>query len=358
MDHPNTTINVEHAIVELQHGRPIMIFERGEGLIVQAVEGLDKERLDRFTTLTTAPRFVSLTKQRGQILYPHEEIKREIKISLDSLDIPSIRNLSALESFDESHVFPYVYAGKCSTTALQLAKLAEIIPALLVSPITTDIAGKENNIYSLSFSDIENYSKTIDRILTPIAKAPLTLLNAPEASITIFRAMPGSKTHYAITVGHPEGKTPLLRVHSSCFTGDLLGSLKCDCGDQLQESMRYMYDHGGGIILYMMQEGRGIGLLNKIRAYQLQSDGMDTVEANEFLGFGKDERPYLAAATMIKQLGYDSVKLMTNNPRKVKGLKEQGINVLKRVPLIITPHEHNDTYLGTKFSKLGHLKNE
>ena len=164
------------------------------------------------------------------------------------------------------------------------------------------------------------------------------------------------KEHIAISMGDCSSDQPLLiRIHSECLTGDALGSLRCDCGEQLQQAMERIAKEGRGAILYLRQEGRGIGLVNKIRAYNLQDQGADTVEANEQLGFGADMRDYSICASMLEHLGATEVKLMTNNPRKVNALKELGIQVVDRMPLQTESNPHNAQYLSTKAGKLGHL---
>ena len=164
------------------------------------------------------------------------------------------------------------------------------------------------------------------------------------------------KEHVAITFGDLSGDEPiLLRVHSECLTGDALFSMRCDCGAQLRESMRRIAEEGRGVILYLRQEGRGIGLLNKIKAYHLQDQGADTVEANEALGFGADMRDYGICRPMLSHLGITRVRLMTNNPKKVAALSDMGIEVVERVPLHQGSNPHNVKYLSTKAGKLGHL---
>lgn len=146
----------------------------------------------------------------------------------------------------------------------------------------------------------------------------------------------------------------LTRVHSSCFTGDILGSFRCDCGEQLQKAMKMVEAEGKGVILYMNQEGRGIGLINKLKAYKLQEEGMDTVEANLHLGFGMDERDYGVGAQILRSLGVTKLKLMSNNPRKRAGLKGYGLEIVDIVPIEVAPNPHNEKYLKTKRDKLGH----
>lgn len=167
------------------------------------------------------------------------------------------------------------------------------------------------------------------------------------------------KEHVALVFGEVSGETPVLaRVHSECLTGDALFSLRCDCGFQLQEALKKIAESGSGVLLYLRQEGRGIGLLNKIKAYHLQDAGADTVEANEALGFDADMRDYSMCQPMLAHLGVQSVRLMTNNPRKVKALSEFNVNVAERVPLQVGKNSHNENYLATKMGKLGHMMTE
>ena len=168
-----------------------------------------------------------------------------------------------------------------------------------------------------------------------------------------------NKEHIAMVFGDVSGDEPVLaRVHSECLTGDSLFSLRCDCGFQLQEALKRIAENGRGVLLYLRQEGRGIGLLNKIKAYHLQDQGADTVEANERLGFAADLRNYNMCEPMLEYLGIKSVRLMTNNPRKVKALETYGVKVSERVPLQVGKNRHNEEYLATKMGKMGHMMTE
>ena len=165
-------------------------------------------------------------------------------------------------------------------------------------------------------------------------------------------------THLALTMGDILTPEPVLtRVHSECFTGDVLGSLRCDCGPQLHTALKMIADEGRGVLLYMRQEGRGIGLLNKLRAYKLQDAGLDTVDANVALGFPPDMREYGTGAEILKDLGLKKLRLMTNNPGKISGLEQYGIEIVERVPILIKPNEFNEKYLITKESRMGHILN-
>lgn len=173
-----------------------------------------------------------------------------------------------------------------------------------------------------------------------------------------FEEVANNKAHVALTLGDVANivshEPVLVRVHSECLTGDALFSLRCDCGPQLESALQQIAEIGRGALLYLRQEGRGIGLLNKIKAYQLQDQGADTVEANEQLGFGADLRDYSIGKAMLDHLGIQQVRLMTNNPHKVAQLTEQGIDVVERIPLHVEHHQHNKKYLATKAGKLGH----
>ncbi|HKS88585.1 MAG TPA: GTP cyclohydrolase II, partial [Stellaceae bacterium] len=192
--------------------------------------------------------------------------------------------------------------------------------------------------------------------LTRVAEARVPLADAEDARLVAFRPGDGGSEHLAILIGAPDPEAPVLvRLHSSCFTGDVLSSLRCDCGEQLRGAIAAIAEAGGGALLYLAQEGRGIGLVNKLRAYQLQDAGFDTLDANEQLGFDADERVYLPAAEMLRQLGFRTVRLLTNNPDKVAALERYGIRVVERVPHVFPANGHNERYLRTKATRSGHL---
>jgi GTP cyclohydrolase II len=229
-------------------------------------------------------------------------------------------------------------------SALTLARAAGLLPALwLLDSAAEGAAG-------ISIEDIGNCMGQV----TLVARARLPLEDMPDTQIVAFRS-PAGEEHVALVIGAFGGVPPLVRLHSECLTGDVFGSLKCDCGPQLQAALRLIGVAGGGVLLYLRQEGRGIGLANKLRAYALQDRGLDTVEANERLGFADDERDYVDAAAMLRALGIKKVRLLTNNAAKVDGLTAAGIGVVERVAHHMPANPHNADYLAAKRAKSGHL---
>jgi GTP cyclohydrolase II len=227
--------------------------------------------------------------------------------------------------------------------ALRLARLSGLLPALWL----VEDADSRTEIGAAAI--LEAPSATV-----LVARAKLPLDDMPPAQVAVFRASDGEE-HVALIVGAFGGQPPLVRLHSECLTGDVFGSLKCDCGPQLKQALRLIGEAGGGVLLYLRQEGRGIGIGNKIRAYALQDSGFDTVDANIRLGFADDERDYEEAAAILLALGISSVRLLTNNPTKVDALQRAGVNVVERVAHHMPANPHNADYLGTKRAKSGHI---
>lgn len=210
------------------------------------------------------------------------------------------------------------------------------------------------NLKIVSIKDLIEYRLKRDSLIEEIVRVKMPT-KFGDFTLVAFKDKNSNNEHLALIKGEWEKDEPVLtRVHSSCFTGDILGSLRCDCGDQLHTAMQMVQKEGKGIILYMNQEGRGIGLLNKLKAYKLQEEGMDTVEANLHLGFKMDERDYGVGAQILRHLNITKLRLMSNNPRKRVGLIGYGLEIVENVPIIITPNKHNEKYLSTKREKLGH----
>ena len=243
----------------------------------------------------------------------------------------------------------HIDAGEAATTAMELGRLAGILPAFLLGgdPAVT-----------ISPADLKAWKNPAHLIIQSRARLPVEALE--EAEIVAFRARDDMREHVALILGRQSSeRTPLVRLHSECLTGDVLGSLKCDCGPQLDAALAAMADEarggGWGVLLYLRQEGRGIGLINKLRAYQLQDQGFDTVEANERLGLPNEARDFPVAARMLELLGAGPIRLMTNNPAKVAALEAEGVTVAERVPHALPANPHNTRYLATKRDRAGHL---
>lgn len=236
--------------------------------------------------------------------------------------------------------------GAAAEAALRLARAAGLLPALFVVHRT------EEGWTAVAANAVAEFAHSASLRIASRARLPTRY--AEKAEIVAYRSESNAAEHVALVVGDPTGHPPLVRLHSECLTGDVLGSLKCDCGPQLDDAMAAIAAAGWGILLYLRQEGRGIGLINKLRAYALQDQGFDTVDANLRLGFSDDERDFTVAASMLKLLSQKKVRLLTNNPRKVAGLEAAGIEVAEQVPIRSGANPHNQAYLDSKRLRSGH----
>jgi GTP cyclohydrolase II len=234
--------------------------------------------------------------------------------------------------------------------AISLCKAARLLPAAVVVPLAGAVPEGLTVVTAAAALD------DAPTVMTEVVAARVPLSVSEAGRLHIFRPADGAEEHYAVEIGSPPRDRPVLaRLHSACFTGDLLGSLKCDCGPQLRAALAQMGAEGAGVLLYLNQEGRGIGLANKMRAYALQDQGFDTVEANHRLGFEDDERDFRIGADILKRMGFSAVRLLTNNPAKVSRMQDCGMTVVERVPLKVESNRHNEGYLATKAAKSGHL---
>lgn len=346
--------SVRMAIALLRAGRPVRI--AGSATVtVAAVETLTQELLDLLDPQRRAR--LAISGERAAALHLANE--------RDAADPAAPAMLRRADWLDAATALAIADPGQdlerppigplqpvvddCAETisaALDLARSAGLLPALWV--FEADAAAATVTVVQIAH---ERQHPSVDLV----ARARLPLEEVPPTQIVAFRASDDGQEHVALVVGAFAGKPPLVRLHSECLTGDVFGSLKCDCGPQLKEALRIIGEAGGGILLYLRQEGRGIGLANKIRAYSLQDRGLDTVDANRRLGFADDERDYGHAAAMLRALGIEEVRLLTNNPAKVAGLESAGINVAERVSHQMPANPHNADYLSTKRRRSGHL---
>ncbi len=363
--------SVERALAELRRGASVVLHDwSGKGALVQAAEQASPEGLAALAALTGTEPMLLVTARRAEAL-GLPEAKSLIAsggvmaLALEEQKAGGIRALadptSPQDSAPQADRAVPAPPG-LDVAAVELTKLARLLPAALLAPlpgqpVQSPVAWADaRDLMAVSAANVAEYRFAAARGLTPVANAAVPLAGAEQARIIAFRPDDGGMEHLAIIVGEPKADEPLLlRLHSECFTGDLLASLRCDCGDQLRGAIEAMAEAGSGIVLYLMQEGRGIGLVNKLRAYTLQDRGADTLDANEQLGFDADERVYLPAAQMLHHLGFRKVRLMTNNPQKVAALSRFGIAVEERVEHSFPSNGHNDFYLATKAERFGHL---
>jgi GTP cyclohydrolase II len=281
----------------------------------------------------------------------------------DRIDLDLMRRLidPTRGSLPPGHAVQPTASMAGGAAMVALTKLAKLLPAALAVPLKrssrawSEAMALAPGLSQVAAAAIAGYADLAASTLQPVAEARLPIATAENARIVGFRPADGSIEQFAIVIGSPAEHQPALcRIHSECFTGDLLGSLRCDCGSQLQEALRLIGEDGHGVLLYLADEGRGIGLINKLRAYQLQDDGHDTLDANRQLGFEADERSFQHAAVMLRHLRIQRVRLLTNNPAKVDRLTEGGIEVAERVPHAIAANRHNQAYLETKAKRAGH----
>ncbi|WP_417623868.1 GTP cyclohydrolase II [Paremcibacter congregatus] len=366
----HTIVTVERAASELRRGRPVLAWDQQRAVVVQSAELLQEDWIDGLRSLADGEPVVGLTYNRANILHV---LPRSGDVALVLL--PEImagdsqaRVIQSMADPDDDlmrpllgpfHVAP-TGAEPMHEAGLKLCKLARLLPAALFSASfdVPDAPGwaAARGLLSVAAKDIMSYDQSDAAALRQITAAKVPLAGAEQTTMVAFRPDDGGTEHFALLIGDPNRHDPVLtRIHSECFTGDLLGSLKCDCGEQLNGAIRHMQNQGGGVLLYLAQEGRGIGLINKLRAYQLQDQGFDTVDANERLGFQSDERIFGPAAQMLKIMGFDKVRLLTNNPLKVEGLEACGVTVTERVKHAFPSNAHNDHYLKTKKKRSGHL---
>ncbi len=365
---PATLLAVDRAVSEIRRGRFVAI--RGAGgtaVLALAAEGATPETLSQLSAASHSRLSLMITARRAAVLELVQAAINPVHLSFESeLTADAVQALAdplaevSLKNLHIKAVETERYSGNCASVGL--AKIARLLPVTVVAPLedpnADDLAAwtARHDILLVDAGDIFQYEHTSARRLTIVSEASVPLLDAEESRVIAFRPVDGGLEHIAIIIGDPaqSDDAVLARIHSECFTGDLLGSLRCDCGDQLRGAIQEIATAGNGVLLYLAQEGRGIGLVNKLRAYTLQDRGFDTLDANEQLGFDADERVYLPAAQMLRQLGFTKIRLMTNNPEKVETMMRCGVEVTEQVSHAFPSNEHNEAYLNTKAARLGH----
>ncbi len=349
---------VARGIDALRRGWPVVVGEGAAALTLLSIEAADSMRLADFAPdgvydILISPERAATLRLDNQRAAAESTGRGAIRVAQVAwLDLDTATALA-----DPSRDLSVPFKGPFSTrslvaigeaaAAIKLARLAGLLPAFFVRDGAT-----AQDAPRITAAAIRDYDAASHLRIASRAKLPVEAQAATE--IVAFRSSEEAVEHVALLIGAPDGRPPLVRLHSECLTGDVFGSLKCDCGPQLDAALARMAEEGWGILLYLRQEGRGIGLINKLRAYALQDQGYDTVDANLRLGFAIDERDFSVAARMLDLLGQARIRLLTNNPAKVAGLTAAGIDIAERVPHRITPNRYNSDYLATKRDRTGH----
>lgn len=349
------------AIDDLRRGWTIRLTDQTaeRDILAAPIETLRPDTLAAFQAL--GPSHVALTQQRAAILRVSTAVEPAVLLPLRPGNTPADLMILADPTLDLAHPLKGPFqaiqsanahlSGPSVNAALTLLKYSRLLPSALVVAIPK---GSGPDVHTLPHEALDDLSAARGAALHPIIETLVQLDGAVDCRIRVFRPEDGSEEHLALIIGSPDINQPtLVRIHSSCLTGDIFGSLRCDCGPQLRGAIETMAQHSG-VILYLQQEGRGIGFLNKMRAYTLQHQGHDTVDANEKLGFADDERTYGPASTMLKDLGIADVRLLTNNPKKIAALEKHNVNVVERVAHHYPSNPHNAHYLDTKARRSGH----
>lgn len=351
---PDTQELIARARADLRMGVPIVLEQGNTRVIALATETLSPQRLHAVRDLNP---ILTITRRRAETLrarvYDGDVARIELPTGADVSWVQAVANPADDLRHPMKGPLHTLRDGdaRVHRAAIELAKAARLLPSVLIAAAPDDLTG----LTCLALESVEPLL-SVSSALFQVVSARLPLALAQDSRLEVFRPDDGGEEHYAIIVGKPDRQKPVLaRLHSACFTGDLLGSLKCDCGPQLRAALGQMGREGAGVMLYLNQEGRGIGLANKMRAYALQDQGFDTVEANHRLGFEDDERDFRLGSELLKALRIGSIRLLTNNPAKIRMMEATGITVTERVPLKVGETDENRAYLATKAAKSGHL---
>ena len=349
------SVRVDRCLTEFRRGRAVRITDAEGSVVAAAVETLAPELLCRLAT-TGARLAIAVTEERARAL-GIGAVERGVAIPLG--DGVTLEALTRFVGLAESPGVPEGLDLASASTgtaavaaALELARRARLLPAVVFT--RSDRGDDADELLAVAATDVAALVPAFEGSLMRMSDARVPLAGHEDCELVLFRENPGDLEHVAVVIGRPDRSAPVLvRLHSACLTGDLLGSLRCDCGDQLRGAVDRLAAQGG-VLLYLAHEGRGIGLANKLRAYGLQdNNGLDTFAADRHLGFRSDERDFRAGAAILRSLGVARIRLLTNNPDKIETLREGGIEVVERVPLVVPPNAHNRRYLQTKRERLG-----
>ncbi len=353
---PSVQERVARARTDLRLGLPVVLARGASNALVLAADGIDPARLA--DVMKHGASVLAITARRAETLsaraYDGDLARLRLPAGATADWVAAVADPQ--DDLSRPMKGPFVSerggAARVHGTALRLVKSARLLPAAIVAELE---GAPPEGLTVLDANGLDELLAAPAAHEEVVAgRVPMAL--AAQGRVRVFRPHDGGEDHVAVEIGRPERGAPALtRLHSACFTGDVLGSLKCDCGAQLQAALGQMGEAGAGVLLYLQQEGRGIGLANKMRAYRLQDQGFDTVEANHRLGFEDDERDFRTGADLLKRLGFSSVRLMTNNPAKVAMMEAQGMEVVERVPLQVCRTAENAAYLDVKARKSGHL---
>jgi GTP cyclohydrolase II len=344
-------VTVDRALAEFRSGRPVLLRDGEKLALAMSAELADAELAGRLGEIAAGRAHLILSAARLRRIGAKGRSETGI-FAMPVMDLARIEML-ALKT-DGKMDAPVAPASAIDEAALELARLSLVLPAVILVPVTADIVAGEP-LVEVAIAAVNAFRQAQVASLAIVGRAPVPLEGAPETEFVVFRGGEGLRDQVAIIVGSPDlSEAVPVRLHSACLTGDLFGSLKCDCGDQLRETVQWMAENEGGILLYLDQEGRGNGISNKMRAYKLQSQGWDTYDADEVLGFDLDQRHFDFAAAMLKQLGVSRVTALTNNPIKVGAIKAAGLEVAATQRVLGRPNVHNVRYLASKRDRAGH----
>lgn len=368
----SSTYQAERALFELGRGRILCVIHADEttsdcGLLVAAVEGLNGGTLARLRSLGDGSHRLAVTHHRAKAMgltNGGRPVAMSIGLPPD-INLEAVLRLASAPGGHADVVDPQT-ATTAQAAGVQLARLGRLLPATVCAPVSSSATGtlaaliEDHDILTVTTAQVDGLVANTQIEVVHVSDGPVPLDGAEDARLVLFREASGILEHVAVLIGERTSwPDPLpVRIHSACLTGDILGSLRCDCGEQLRGSLEAFAAAGGGVLLYLAHEGRGIGLANKLRAYTLQQRGLDTVDADCTLGFGADERHYDAAVAMLTYLEIDRVLLLTNNPHKVRAVREGGIRVMDRQPLYGTLNRHNLPYVKAKVHRAGHWLGE